>query len=369
MKKILFVIGSLQIGGAETVMVDIINNIYKEFDITVLLIEKRGELLKMISPSVKLKYLTKSKEYCSNFVTAFYNKIKLSLIYRFLSKKKFYVNKIYKKILNEQYDTEIAFLAGVPGDIVSKSPNRQSKKIAWIHNCVDINNNKSYKNNLVFTKTFDEIVAVSKGSYEVFKSAFPNIEGNLILIHNFVDVNKIYNKSKEKIANNYSKDKINFLSLGRLSFEKGFDRIINIAKKYEDKINFYIGGVGPKKQELEQLIQTNQIKNVFLLGLLKNPYPYLRDADVFLLSSRSEAYPTVLIEAMILNKFIIATNVAGVEEILEGYNNKIIIKNTDQDIELGISNYLAFKKSKRTNENNFRIKNEKNLQKVKDLIK
>lgn len=369
MKKILFVIGSLQIGGAETVMVDIVNNIYKEFDITVLLVEKKGELLKTINPSIKLKYLTKSKEFCNNFISVIYNKIKLSLIYRFLSKKQWYINRIYKKLLKEDFNTEIAFLAGVPGDIVSKSPNHNSKKIAWIHSCVDKNNYKSYQKHLTFTQGFDEIVSVSKGSYEVFKRTFPNIEGNLILIHNFVDVNKIYNKSKEKLANNYSKDKINFLSLGRLSFEKGFDRIINIAKKYEDKINFYIGGIGPKKEELEQLIQNKQIKNVSLLGLLKNPYPYLRAADVFLLSSRSEAYPTVVIEAMILNKFIIATDVAGVEEILEGYTNKIIVKNTDKDIDIGINKYLSIKKNRKANENNFRIKNEKNLQKVKDLIK
>ena len=56
MKKVLFSIGSLQIGGAETVLVDIVNSIYQEFDITILLIEKRGELINNINKKVKIKY-------------------------------------------------------------------------------------------------------------------------------------------------------------------------------------------------------------------------------------------------------------------------------------------------------------------------
>ena len=66
MKKILFVIGSLQIGGAETVLVDVLNNIYKEFEITLLLIEKRGELIKELNSNIKLNWLTKGDEYCKN---------------------------------------------------------------------------------------------------------------------------------------------------------------------------------------------------------------------------------------------------------------------------------------------------------------
>lgn len=369
MKKVLFSIGSLQVGGAETVMVDLINNIYKDFDITILLIEKKGELLKNINSNVKIKYLTKSREFCTNIIQVYYNKIKLSLIYRFLSKKKWYINKIYKKILKESYDTEIAFLAGVPADIISNSPNKKSKKIAWIHSCVNKNNFKSYHNHLTLAQKFNTIIAVSKGSLDVFKSVYPDIKGEIILIHNYVDINKIINKSNEKINSFFSKDKLNCLSLGRLSSEKGFDRIINIAKNYEDKINFYIGGMGPLKSQLEQKIDELNIKNVFLLGLLKNPYPYIKKADLFLLSSRSEAYPTVVIEAMILNKFVISTKCAGVDEILENYQNKIIVENDNNTIADGLDEYLKNKKKITENNNNFEKINNNNLELVKKIIK
>ncbi len=368
MKKVLFVIGSLQVGGAETVMVDLVNNIYKEFDITVLLIEKRGELLNTINPEIKLKYITKSKEFCNNFISAIYNKVKLSLLYRYLSKKKWYINRIYNKILKENYDTEISFLAGIPGDIVSQSPNKFSKKIAWIHSCVNKDNPRLYNKYLTYTKNFNTIVAVSQGSMEKFKETYPQCSSNIVLIHNFIDTNKIMNKANLKCNIVFAKNKLNCLSLGRLSPEKGFDRIINIAKKYEDTIDFYIGGFGPQKDELENEIKTKNIKNVFLLGLLENPYPYLKNADFFLLSSRSEAYPTVVIEAMVLNKFIIATDVAGVKEILEEYDNKIIVKNEDSAIPIGLDQYLNIKEKKSISNANFEKRNKTNLQKIKELI-
>lgn len=369
MKKVLFIIGSLQIGGAETVMVDIVNNIYRDFDITVLLVEKRGELLKTINPNIKIKYLTKSQEFCNNLISKIYNKIKLSLIYRFFSKKAWYIKRIYNKVLKETYDAEIAFLAGIPGDIVFQSPNKKSKKIAWIHSCVDKYNKKSYAKYLTFTRNFDIIVAVSQGSMDVFKETFSQIEGNVILIHNFVDTNKIINKANLEFTNVFLEEKIKCLSLGRLSQEKGFDRIINVSKKYENKINFYIGGIGPLKETLDDKIKQLDIHNVFLLGLLKNPYPYIKNCDVFLLSSRSEAYPTVVIEAMILNKFIIATEVAGVKEILKDYPNKTIISNNDDSLADGIEKYLKVRKSCDSINNNFAEINKNNLQKVKDLLK
>ena len=366
MKKILFSVGSLQIGGAETVMVDIINNIYKDFDITVLLIEKRGSLIESLNSNIKVKYLTKSSEYCDNKLSAYLNMIKLSLIYRFLSKKKWYVNRIYKKVLKDTYDTEIAFLAGVPSDIISRSPNKKSKKISWIHSCVD---KYSYQKYLTLAKKFDVIVGVSKKSLDIFEQTYQDIKCKTILLNNYVDVTKIINKSNMNFDNIFSKNKINFLSLGRLSSEKGFDRIINVAKKYHKTINFYIGGIGNLETELKEQINKNNIKNVYLTGLLKNPYPYIKNADVFLLSSRSEAYPTVVIEAMILKKFIISTNCAGVEEILEKYENKIIINNSDDSLENGIYKYLEFKKYNNNNDDNSFIKqNEKNLELLKKVI-
>lgn len=369
MKKILFVVGSLQIGGAETVMVDIINNIYNEYDITVLLIEKRGELLEKLTSNIKLKYLTKGDNYCNNAVERIYNKIKRSLIYRVFGKNKWYIKKIYNKFLKEKYDTEIGFLVGLPTEIVRRSPNKDSQKLTWIHASVEKEDERTYNKYLFIYKYFDKVIGVSEACIKTFENTFPESKGKIELIHNFIDVSKINKLSKDKMDINYNKKKINILSVGRIVDEKGYDRIINIAKKYEKQIDFYIVGTGELKEKFQKEIDESKIKNVYFLGLKKNPYPYIKNADAFLLSSRSEAYPTVVLEAMILKKFIIATNVSGVEEILGKYEDKIIIPNKNDSIENGIDLWLK-KKEKNTNsvDNYFNKINEENLEKVKELL-
>lgn len=369
MRKILFAIGSLQIGGAETVLVDVINNIYNEFDITVLLIEKRGELIDNLNRNVKIKYLTLSDNECSNFFMKKYNKIKRSLIYRYLCKNKKYIKRIYHKVLKEDYDVEVAFLAGAPSNIIKNSPNTKSKKIGWIHTTVTKDDTNTYKNYLSLTEGYDKIVAVSQASLDIFKNTFPNTSEKLLLIHNFVDTNKIISKSEEKAEIAFLESKKNIVSVGRVSEEKGYDRILKIAKAFENKVNFYIIGKGDLKEKFEQQIIDNEIKNIIFLGIKKNPYPYIKKADAFLLSSRQEAYPTVVIEAMILNSTIIATKVTGVEEILKDYTNKILIDNNDNSLENGIEKWLESNSKKQKRNNKFKNNNLENLNKIRELLK
>jgi len=368
MKKILFVIGSLQTGGAETVLVDTINNLYNDFEITVLLIEKRGELIKSLNKSIKLKYLTLSDAECSNLFEKISNKIKLSLIYRVLSNNKMYIKQIYKKKLNEKYDTEVAFLAGVPSKIVKNSPNKKSKKIGWVHTTVKKDGSQTYKNYSNLKDGYDKIVAVSQESLDIFKKTFPETSDKLVLIHNFIDIDKIVFRARENVDIDFCKRKKNIISVGRVAEEKGYDRILNIAKKFENKINFYIIGDGNLKNEYNRQLKNNNIKNVTFLGLKNNPYPYIKKADAFLLSSRQEAYPTVVLEAMILNKSIIATKAAGVEEILKDYTDKILVENADNSIEAGIEKWLKGDNNKNKKLGAFEKENIENIKKIKEIL-
>lgn len=368
MKKILFVIGSMQLGGAEVVLTDIINSLSDKFDITLLLLEKRGPLLKQLNNSINLKYICLGKEYCNNFFSRIYNKIKLSIIYRYLGSRKSFSKFIHKYVLdNIFFDTEVAFLSGILADIVKYSPNKKSKKIAWIHCEVTKDDKKTYNKYLKITNGFDYIIGGCEASIEIFENTFPITKGKIDLIYNYVDVNKIINKANsEKVL--FNNNKINFVSIGRLCDDKAFDRIINVAKKFEDKIVFNIIGDGPNKNYLCELIKKNNITNVNLLGLKTNPYPYIKESDYFLLCSRSEAYPTVVNEALILNKKIVATDVPGVQEMLKEYNGKVIIPNKDDVLEKGINE--AFKLSiKKGNNKKFIENNEKILKKIIELLK
>ena len=368
MKKILFVIGSLQLGGAETVLTDMANSLCDKFDITLLLLEKRGPLLEQLNKKIDVKYVCLGNEYCNNGIEKRINKIKLSSVYRFFGDKSFFSRYVHSHILNNvKYDVEVAFLSGILADIVRMSPNKESKKIAWIHCEVTKDDISTYNKYKKITIGFDSIVGVSESSIKIFEETFPNTKGKITLIHNYIDVNKIINKANiEEVK--YDNGFINFVSIGRICSDKGFDRIINIAKKYDKKIIFNIIGDGPDKKKIESSIKEKKISNVKLLGLKTNPYPYIKNADYFLLSSRSEAYPTVVIEAMILGKPIIATDVSGVREILQDYNNKIILPNNDNSIEEGINKIIKANDKKVKENNTFVKNNNNNLEKIIKLF-
>lgn len=364
MRKILFVIGSLQVGGAETVMVDIINNIYNKFDITVLLVTKKGELINRLNKNIKVKYLTIGEEYCTNIFSKIYNKIKRSLIYRTLGKNKKYVSKIYNNMLKEEFATEVAFLPGLPAEIVKRSPNKNSNKIAWIHSEAERSYNTDF---LTICDGFDKIVGNCMDSIKAFKKYFPKCNTEIVLIYNYIDVSKIISLSEEKADFKYNKETINFISVGRLVEVKGFDRILDISKEFDKNVTFYIVGAGPLEEEYKKRIHNENIKNVKLIGLKTNPYPYIKNADVFLLTSHSEAFPTVVVEAMILNKSIISTDVLGVNEILNNYDDKIIVEDDNQKITNAIHKYISTKsKSDNCEKSNssFIDRNNKQLEKI-----
>ena len=131
------------------------------------------------------------------------------------------------------------------------------------------------------------------------------------------------------------------------------------------KHNFYIIGDGPMKNEIQELINSNNVNNTFvLLGQKENPYPYIKDADYFCLFSYFEGYPMVLEEAKTLNKFILITDTAA-RENLQNYSNSIIAENNESGIYDTIKNVLE--NNIRVNQN-MKYKNDEILLKIKQLI-
>ena len=153
------------------------------------------------------------------------------------------------------------------------------------------------------------------------------------MIYNYIDSKRVIEKSNEKVNIEFNKDKINFVSVARLVEQKAIDRLIKVHKKliekYGNNHNFWIIGDGPERENLVNLIKKYNVeKSFFLVGKKENPYPYIKKSDYFCLLSKFEGYGMVLEEAKILNKFIIITDTAA-REAVDGYNNKIILENTE----------------------------------------
>ena len=124
------------------------------------------------------------------------------------------------------------------------------------------------------------------------------------------------------------------IAVGRLSKQKGFDRLLKIVKRLnEEKFEFdlWIIGVGAEEDKLKEYIKNNNLNNVKMLGYKKNPYKYIKEADLLVCSSRAEGFSTVVSEAVILEKVIVTTDCSGMKEILGEENEYGIVCNNSED--------------------------------------
>ena len=355
MKKILFGITSLTIGGAERVLVDLANELCEKYEITIFTIYPNGEFEKTLSPKVNLKSL-QNKQFKE-----------LSKMQKILVPLKIWLHQkgIYKKHIKNNYDIEIAFLEGAITRLFS-TKNKEAKKIAWIHNDISKvfgNNLKSKIKKLVDSKIYnkyDKLVFVSKDNENKFKEVYKNNKIEKQVIHNYIDKNRVIEKSNELIENIFTENNINFVTVARLVEQKAIDRLITVHSnliKQGFNHNFYVIGDGPEKENLEKMIKDNNVEQTFkLLGQKENPYPFIKIADYFCLLSHFEGYPMVVEEAKILNKQILITDTAA-REVVFGYEAAQIFENTEQGILDGLKeNIENFVKIQDDIDNNYNNK-------------
>lgn len=355
-KNILFVVDNLVMGGITKVITNLLVNLNPEkYNIDLLVLHyyedmnvKIPEYVNIIegnkffsSVDVSIKRIMKEKN-----VSEFFKK--LSLVISLKSGR--IRNKILearKNILTKKYDTEIAFSDGFSHIFVANgdTPN----KIAWMHTDISVQNDSKRYYNLVkeSLKKMNMSVCVSDRVREVYKAYYDLDDDKIQTIHNIIDVDEIKNKGNEKINIQFSKDVINLISVGRLESQKNYERFINVHKKLIDdgyKINSYLIGDGLEKEKLENAIKELKIEDTFfMLGRKDNPFPYVKKADLFILSSILEGLPTVLYESIILGVPCVSTEVAGAREILKGQYG-LITENDDEALYCGIKKVLDDKK-------------------------
>ena len=329
MKKIIFGITDLKIGGAERVLVDLANELSKDYIVTIFTLYPNGELENDLNENIK-------KINCFKRPYEKYNR----LVKKIISLKLLFMqNIIYKKYIKNKYDIEIAFLEGPITNLFSVK-NKKTKKIAWVHtdisrvfgNTLKAKIKEKY-NKKIYNK-YQKIVFVSKSSLKNFEKIYNN-DIPKIVINNYINYDRIWGNAQEEVEDLFSPHEINFLSVARLVEAKGLDRLIKIHSKLIKNglaHKIYVIGEGHLREELENMISDFNVQDSFiLLGAKKNPYPYIRKSDYFCLMSYYEGLPTVLLETKLLNKKIIITdNIYN--ESLVNYENKIIIKNNEDSI-------------------------------------
>lgn len=205
------------------------------------------------------------------------------------------------------------------------------KKIQWIHTdllkSVEQTPFKQRKN----LKGIDYFVCVSEASKQSFITMYPHMAAKTLAIHNLVD-EVVIQKQAEEPVKEIAKDKgLKVVTVARLGIEKGIDRAVQVHRLLEDAgihFHWYVAGEGPQKKVLEQLIHKYHLEGKFiLLGLRENPYPYIKNADLFVLPSRIEGRSVVISEAQVLHRPILATQAGGIREQLRSGENGLIVAN------------------------------------------
>lgn len=369
MKKILFFINTLGTGGAEHVLVDIVNNLDpQKFDITIRTIYDTNVYCSQLNDNIKVESYYKTPK----------NKLLDKILRKILYVKlmKFSASKLYKMLIKNKYDIEVAFLEGLPTKIISASKNR-NKKIAWVHCDLEINNDSnvffsSELEQLETYKKFDEIYCVSNKSKEAFINRF-SIKENVYMLYNIIDKNKIIKKSKEKVdlSNNF-----NIVTVGRLTKQKGYPRLIeaysNVVKKIKTKTHLYIIGDGEEKKIIENKIKEEQLQDyVTLLGNQNNPYKYMNNCHLYVCSSYSEGYSLSIAEALTLNLPVLTTECADQKHMLNNGEFGLIVKNDTESLSNGLLKLLNNKKIidkyKKNIKSNY-SKHENDIQKIENQI-
>ena len=319
-RRLLFTAYSLDIGGIETSLINLLDRInYDKYDVVVILEKKQGVLLKRVNKKVSLiEYKVSNNK---------------NIIIR---KCKNYFNRIKYLIFNyHTYDFSCCYATySYAGNILTR--------ISSINNSIYVHSNYKYLynedefKNFFDSRSIDEfknIIFVSNESKNDFLKTYPQLINKTKVFNNFVDISKIKTLSVEKIDETKPKGKKLLVFVGRLDdTSKKVSRIINIAEKIDD-IAVWIIGNGPDKEMYEQEVKEKKLDDkIKLLGMKSNPYPYMDLADYLILTSDYEGFPVVYLEGIVLNKKIITTIDVSDDYIKMNEYASIISKDNNQMI-------------------------------------
>lgn len=387
-KKIVIFANKLESGGVEVSLVNFINKIIsdkKDIDITLVLIKRQGIYLDNLKEKCTIIEVPIEDEIYIEVLDKKINNIKYIkgiknksrfLYMKLLSRinKENYYKKILKKTKNleEEYNLAIDFHSyGYFGTSYVVEKITAKNKILFIHD----ENIKFLKNVRQWIYDYDKYFCVSGSCAKILKSKYIKTAGKIEIFHNIINEKEIIEKSLEKIDQKVNCSEINLLTIGRLEHQKGYDLLVEIARKLKKeniKFIWYIIGTGSQKNKIERWIKKSNLENnVILLGMKKNPYPYLRACDIYVQPSRHEGYGIAIAEARCLKKAIVATKIECIEEQIINDRTGILCEFDSDKFCDSIKNLIYNKKyrnvlSTNLNENKFQIKND--IIKIYDLL-
>ena len=329
MKKILFLIHDLGQGGAEKVLVNLVNNMDRtKFDISVTVLFGGGVNEQFLKPDIHFRAVFQ-KEIPGN-----------SKLMKLLTPKQ-----LHKLCVREHYDIEVSYLEGPSARVISGCQDQDTKLVSWIHCTMHskkyiARSFRSYKEAAACYSCFDRNVFVSGEVMNAFQE-YCLVSGTEVL-YNTNDSDKIIQMADESMESGVCRDdEIKIIGIGKIVEVKGFDRLARVHKRLRDDgypLHTYILGEGSQKEEIVAYLEQNHLTESFtFLGYQTNPYKYVKNCDIFVCSSHSEGFSTAATEALIVGTPVCTVEVSGMKEML-GENNEygVITENNEDALYEGI---------------------------------
>ena len=335
MKKVLFLIHDLGVGGAEKVLVNLVNHMDKtRFDITV---------VSLFGGGVNEQFLAPHVHYSAVWPKAIPGNSKLM--------KLLTPRQLHRICVKERYDVEVAYLEGPAARVISGCTDHGTKLLSWIH--VEQHTRecaagafRSYEESRRCYERFDQIVCVSETVRQDFLSIYPGIQ-NAIVRYNTIETDRILSMKDEPVEDAaFKADEVKLVAVGKISKRKGFDRLARIVKRLREDglpVHLYALGVGPNQAEIEAYLRENNLQDYYtFLGYQTNPYKYVARCDLFVCASFAEGFSTAATEALIVGTPVCTVEVSGMKEML-GENNEwgVVTENDDEALYQGIKRLVS----------------------------
>lgn len=353
MRRILFVIGQMRIGGVSKALAELLHSIHEQYDISLLCFDDEGDYLSDIPSDVQvlhasnlLKMTEKSARDMRNAGLQYVAlRVFLSTLTKLFGKK--WSAKLLVKLIGAvpgEYDVAISFAHPMPdkmfcnlGPEIILHCAKAKRKAVFVH-CDFAAYGGDSKYNRELLQKFDKIAVVSDSVGRTLVSCAPMLAPKVHTVHNCHDFEKIRKLAEDKPVT-YTAD-TTFVTVARLSQEKGLLRCIPAFARIRQagyKVQWHIVGNGPIKDELEKAIREHDLENcVILEGAHVNPYRFMRNGDYLLVPSYHEAAPMVFDEAMALGLRVISTRTLSAEELVAARGIGIVCDNTDEGLEQAI---------------------------------
>jgi glycosyltransferase involved in cell wall biosynthesis len=353
-KNILFVNGHLNVGGVENSLINVLKSInYNCYEVDLMLFEELGDYADEVPEEVNIIYLDITKAF-GPIKQCIVNNIKIGNWFAINLRILFSLKKVFgerawtlaKPLLRQHknYDCAIAYRVGISSDIVGFIINSKKKITWWHHGGYDYSKNQT-KRWIKVLRKFDRLIAVSDSTKEMLITNINGMDNKILTIPNIINTEDIRNKANEipEYDINFS-EYFTLLSIGRLSPEKGMVNCVHACKKLIDSgfpVKWYLIGEGDQRDEIERCIkELNLENNIFLLGAIPNPYPYIKNVHIYVHPSLIESMSITVLEALALNTPVTVAKSMGPMEFIRHNENGLLVEPTPDGLYKGIVTLL-----------------------------